>query len=406
MTIELSLNECTGGVTAPRGFVAGGLYAGIRKAKKDVAMIHSKTPATAAGVFTLNKTQASCVLVDKLQLQRSASCSAVVINSGNANACTGERGLNDSWTMIDSVASALNIPREQILVSSTGVIGQYLPMDKVVPGIQQLSSHMSRTGNRDAAEAIMTTDTFSKEAAVQFTIGHSVVTIGGMAKGSGMIAPNMATMLAFITTDAEIDQPLLQKALRHANGRSFNRITVDGDMSTNDMAIVLANGQAGNQPIKDHTEEFQLFLAGLEYVMIKLAKMIARDGEGATKLIEILVTGSTTEEQAAQAAKAVANSNLVKTAIHGSDANWGRILAAVGYSGIDFNPDDVEISFDDVQVLRRNYEIVLDEEKAKAALSKDSVLVSINLNQGSASARVWTCDLTKEYVHINASYRS
>jgi glutamate N-acetyltransferase/amino-acid N-acetyltransferase len=406
MTIELSLNECTGGVTAPRGFVAGGLYAGIRKAKKDIAMIHSKTPATAAGVFTLNKTQASCVLVDKLQLRRSASCSAVVINSGNANACTGERGLNDSWTMIDSVASALNIPREQILVSSTGVIGQYLPMDKVVPGIQQLSSHLSRTGNRDAAEAIMTTDTFSKEAAVQFTVGRSVVTIGGMAKGSGMIAPNMATMLAFITTDAEIDQPLLQKALRHANGRSFNRITVDGDMSTNDMAIVLANGQAGNQPIKDHTEEFQLFLAGLEYVMIKLAKMIARDGEGATKLIEILVTGSTTEEQAAQAAKAVANSNLVKTAIHGSDANWGRILAAVGYSGIDFNPDDVEISFDDVQVLRRNYEIVLDEEKAKAALSKDSVLVSINLNQGSASARVWTCDLTKEYVHINASYRS
>ena len=406
MTIEQSLNECTGGVTAPLGFTAGGMYAGIRKAKKDIALIRSRTPATVAGVFTQNKTQAACVIVDKLQLQNSPKCSAVVVNSGNANACTGERGFNDAWTMIETTAGALDVPKEQVLVSSTGVIGQYLPMDKVVPGIRQLATQLSPSGNRDAADAIMTTDTFSKETAVKFSIGSSSITIGGMAKGSGMIAPNMATMLAFVTTDAVIAQPLLSKALRHANSRSFNRITVDGDMSTNDMVLVLANGEAGNKPIKDHTEEYQLFLAALEYVLIKLAKMIARDGEGATKLVEILVTGATSEDDAVQAAKAVANSNLVKTAIHGADANWGRIIAAVGYSGIDFNPDLVEISFDDVPVLNRNYEIVVDEEKAKAALSKDTVVVTIDLNQGSASARVWTCDLTKQYVHINASYRS
>jgi glutamate N-acetyltransferase/amino-acid N-acetyltransferase len=406
MTIEQSLNECSGGVTAARGFLAGGLYCGIRKVKKDIAIIYTPTPAAAAGVFTINKTQAACVLVDKIQLRNSTTCSAVVVNSGNANACTGERGLNDTWTMIEATAASLHIPKELVLVSSTGVIGQYLPMDKILPGIQQLSAQLTPGGNMDASEAIMTTDTFSKEAAVKFTLGSSVVTIGGMAKGSGMIAPNMATMLAFITTDAAIDQPLLMKALQHANNKSFNRITVDGDMSTNDMAIILANGEAKNSPICEHTEEYQLFVSALEYVMIKLAKMIARDGEGATKLVEILVTGAKAEEEAVQAARSIANSNLVKTAIHGADANWGRILAAVGYSGIDFNPDLVEVSFGDVKILKKNYEIVLDEEKAKAVLSKDTVLVSVNLNQGSASARMWTCDLTKDYVHINASYRS
>ncbi len=406
MNNELSFDECTGGVTAPRGFRAGGLYAGIRKAKKDLAIIYSERPATVAGVFTLNKTQAACVVVDKLQLQRSTACSAVVVNSGNANACTGERGLNDAWAMVDATASALNIPPEQIMVSSTGIIGQYLPMEKVVSGIRQLAEQSGSWNGHDAAEAIMTTDTFTKEAAVKFSLGQSVITIGGMAKGSGMIAPHMATMLGFITTDAVIPQPLLTKALRHANNKSFNRITVDGDTSTNDMVLVLANGEAGNKPIKDHTEEYELFVSALEYVLIKLAKMIARDGEGATKLVEVLVTGAQSEEEAVQAAKAVANSNLVKTAIHGADANWGRIIAAVGYSGIDFDPDQVEISFDDVLVLKRNYEIVLDEEKAKAALSKDSVVITIDVNRGNASARVWTCDLTKEYVHINASYRS
>ncbi|MCI0708471.1 MAG: bifunctional glutamate N-acetyltransferase/amino-acid acetyltransferase ArgJ [Ignavibacteriae bacterium] len=406
MKQQIPLNEIEGGVTAAQGFVTGGLYCGIRKAKKDLGIIYSETPASVAGVFTLNKTQAAPILVCKSQLKKSHICSAVVVNSGNANACTGERGLNDAWTMVKATAKALNIPDEQVMVSSTGVIGQYLPIEKITTGIEELAGKLSRTGNGDAAEAIMTTDTFPKQVAVKFTLGHSVVTVGGMAKGSGMIAPNMATMLAFVTTDVAIGQPLLQKALALANNRSFNRITVDGDMSTNDMALIMANGKAQNTAFTEDSEEFKLFCAALEYVMIKLAKMIARDGEGATKLIEVVVKGAHSEDEAAKAASAVANSNLVKTAIHGADANWGRILAAVGYSGIDFNPDDVEISFNELPVLKRNYEIVLDEEKAKHALSQENIVVIINLNLGNQSARFWTCDLTKEYVHINASYRS
>ena len=406
MKNNIPVSECQGGVTAPKGFVAGGLYCGIRKTKKDLGMLVSAHPATVAGVFTLNKTQAAPILVDKIQLLRSKLCSAVVVNSGNANACTGERGLNDAWEMVRLTSQALNLPEEQVFISSTGVIGQYLPMDKMATGIRELAGKLTADGNGDAAEAIMTTDTYRKEAAVRFSLGPSIVTIGGMAKGSGMIAPNMATMLGFVTTDISISPQLLQKALSRANHRSFNRITVDGDMSTNDMVLLLANGQAQNEAFGEHSEEFQLFCAALEYVLIKLAKMIARDGEGATKLIEIVVKGARTEEEATQAARSVANSNLVKTAIHGCDANWGRIMAAVGYSGVDFNPENIEILFGDLRVLNKNYEIVLDEEKAKAILSKDSVQIVIDLNHGSQQARFWTCDLTKEYVHINASYRS
>ena len=268
-------------------------------------MIVSQTPATVAGVFTLNKTQAAPVLVDKLQLKRSAVCSAIIVNSGNANACTGERGMNNAWEMVKATARALNVPETQVMVSSTGVIGQYMPMEKVLPAISELAGKLDVGGNTDAAESIMTTDTFPKEAAVKFTLGDTVVTIGGVAKGSGMIAPNMATMLAFVTTDIAISQELLSKALRSANNRSFNRITVDGDMSTNDMVLVLANGMARNHSVSENSEEYQLFATGLEYVLIKLAKMIAEDGEGATKLIEIMVKGARSEEEAAQAARAV-----------------------------------------------------------------------------------------------------
>ncbi|MEK6755599.1 MAG: bifunctional glutamate N-acetyltransferase/amino-acid acetyltransferase ArgJ [Bacteroidota bacterium] len=402
----IRVDECQGGITAPQGFVAAGMYCGIRKVKKDLALIVSQVPATVAGVFTINRTQAAPILVDKAQLKRSSLCSAIVVNSGNANACTGERGLNDAWGIVKATAAALNVPEAQVMVSSTGVIGQYLPMEKILPAVPELAGKLSHSGSSDAAESIMTTDTYPKEAAVKFTLGDAVVTIGGVAKGSGMIAPNMATMLAFITSDVVISQPLLAKALKAATDKSFNRITVDGDMSTNDQVLVLANGLAKNASLTENSEEFQLFSAALEYVLIKLAKMIARDGEGATKLIEIIVKGARTEEEAAQAAQAVANSNLVKTALHGADANWGRILAAVGYSGIDFNPDNVEISFNDLPILKRNYEIVLDEEKAKQALLKENIIVTIDLNQGNQFARFWTCDLTKEYIHINASYRS
>ena len=296
-----AMNECPGGITAPLGFRAAGMYCGIRKIKKDIAMIVSDAPATVAGVFTLNKTQAAPVLVDKIQLKRSTVCSVIVVNSGNANACTGERGLSDAWEMVRATALALNVPETRVMISSTGVIGQYMPMDKISPAIAELAGKLSKDGNADTAEAIMTTDTFPKEAAVRFTLGGRTVTIGGVAKGSGMIAPNMATMLAFVTTDIALDQALLAKALQGANNRSFNRITVDGDMSTNDMVLVLANGMARNAPITDNSEEYQLFAAALEYVLIKLAKMIAKDGEGATKLIEIMVKGAKSEEEAAQA---------------------------------------------------------------------------------------------------------
>jgi glutamate N-acetyltransferase/amino-acid N-acetyltransferase len=403
---DIPVDECQGGVTAPEGFLAAAKFCAIRKTKKDLALIVSAVPATVAGVFTLNRTQAAPIIVDKMQLSRSSVCSAIVVNSGNANACTGERGLNDAWDTVKAAADALKLPVEQVMVSSTGVIGQYLPMEKVLPGVKDLAGKLSRSGNKDVAEAIMTTDTRPKEVAVKFTLGHNMVSIGGVAKGSGMIAPNMATMLAFITTDVVISQPLLSKALTAATNRSFNRITVDGDMSTNDQALVLANGLAKNKAFGENSEEYHLFSAALEYVMIKLAKMIARDGEGATQLIEVLVKGARSEEEAVQAGRAVANSNLVKTAIHGADANWGRVLAAVGYSGIEFNPDEVEISFNDLPILKRNYGVVFDEEAAKGTLSQDTVVISIDLNQGNQAARFWTCDLTKEYVHINASYRS
>jgi glutamate N-acetyltransferase/amino-acid N-acetyltransferase len=293
-----------------------------------------------------------------------------------------------------------------VLVSSTGVIGQYLPIDKIITGIEMLAGQLSVDGHTDAAEAIMTTDTYMKEAAVRVTLNGTAVTIGGMAKGSGMIAPNMATMLAFITTDAALSPDALQTALRRANDRSFNRITVDGDMSTNDMALMLANGAAGGKAIAPGSPAFETFCEALEVVMAKMAKMIARDGEGATKLVEIRVTGAHSEAEAAQAAESVANSNLVKTAIHGADANWGRILAAVGYSGIDFNPDLVSISFNDLPILKPNYQIVIDEAKAKVVLQQENIVVQIDLAQGNAEAKFWTCDLSKEYVHINASYRS
>ncbi len=400
-------HEIAGGITAPKGFTAAGLYCGIRKVKKDIALIKSDVPANVAAVFTLNKTLAAPVIVDKELLQKgNGTCTAIVVNSGNANACTGEQGMKDAWTMVKETAQALNIPETEVIISSTGVIGQYLPMENVVSGIRQLPSQVSSDGSNDAAQAIMTTDTYSKELAVEFEIGGKPVRIGGIAKGSGMIAPNMATMLAFLTTDATIDRPLLQKTFAKLIDESFNRISVDGDMSTNDMATLQANGLAGAPKIEEGTKEFTVFSQALEYVLVKLAKMIARDGEGATKLVEIVVRGAKTEQEAVQAARSVANSNLVKTAIHGADANWGRILAAVGYSGIDFDPEKVTLFFNELPILEQNYGIVIDEAKAKEVFLKENITITINLNQGSESAKFWTCDLSKEYVHINASYRS
>ncbi len=401
------ITEAQGGLTAPRGFYTAGIHCGIKKMKKDLALLFSETPARAAGIFTTNKVPAAPVTIDKQQLARSSRFRAIVVNSGNANACTGERGYNDCWEMVRLTAASLGITEREVLVSSTGVIGQYLPMEKLEHGIRDAAAMLDADGHTAAAEAIMTTDKFSKEFAVKVDLNGAEVAIGGMAKGSGMIAPNMATMLAFITTDANISSELLHSTLKHAADRSFNRISVDGDTSTNDMVLVLANGVAGNEKLvnQDHPA-YRLFYDAFEQVLIRLSKMIVMDGEGATKFIEIRVTDAKSEETAVQAAKAIANSNLVKTAIHGEDANWGRIIAAVGYSGIDFNPDHVEIFFDDVPILGRCYKINFSEDEASRVLKQREITITVNLHQGNAAASFWTCDLSKDYVAINANYRT
>ena len=400
-------NESFRGITGPKGFHASGVHSGIKKMKKDLALIFSSVPSVAAGIFTTNKVPAAPVIVSKQLLERSSSFRAVLINSGNANSCTGERGLNDAWSMAQWTAQALKIDPLEVLVSSTGVIGQYLPMDRVHAGIKEAEIMLDSDGHTAAAEAIMTTDTFPKELAVQVNVDGVDVTIGGMAKGSGMIAPNMATMLAFITSDAAISAGLLQHALKQAADHSFNRITVDGDTSTNDMVLILANGLAHNAPLSSTVDPgYQTFYDALEHLLVRLSKMIVLDGEGATKFVEIQVTGAASEATAAQAARSIANSNLVKTAINGEDANWGRILAAVGYSGIDFSPEDVEISFGSVPILGKAYAIDFSESEAKRVLRQKEITITVDLNQGDASAAFWTCDLSKEYVAINANYRT
>lgn len=394
------------GVTAPIGFKASGLFCGIKKVRKDIALVVSDVPAVAAAMFTTNSVVAAPVVVDREQMALGGKIRAIVVNSGNANACTGERGMNDAWTMVRDTAEALGIAKEEVLVSSTGVIGQYLPMDVVRPGVRAAAEHLGPDGS-GAAEAIRTTDTFAKEAAVRCAIDGTRVTVGGMAKGSGMIAPNMATMLAFVTTDAAVTPAVLQAATRQAVDRSFHRISVDGDTSTNDMVAVLANGLAGNKLIDTvGGPGYDAFYLALEHVLITLSKMIVMDGEGATKFVEIRVTEAPSEEAAAQVARTVANSSLVKTALHGEDANWGRILAAMGRSGVTFDPAKVEIDFGDVPILRSNYRIDFSEEAAKEVLSCRDIAITIRMGAGDASAFFWTCDLSKEYVAINANYRT
>ena len=399
--------EQSGGVAGPKGYRAAGVHCGVRKVKKDLALLYSTVPATAAAVFTTNSVVAAPVMVDRFQLSRSPRVQAIIVNSGNANACTGERGLNDAWAMVRETARKLGIAEDAVLVSSTGVIGQYLPMNNILEGIGLAVSALDVGGAPDAAEAIMTTDTFPKEASVRMVLGGTEVTLGGMAKGSGMIAPNMATMLAFVTSDVAISPEVLQTALKQAVDRSFHRISVDGDTSTNDMVAVLANGLAGNQLIATIQDpSYPLFYAALEFLLIKLAKMIVVDGEGATKFVEVKVVGAASEAAAVRAGRSIANSNLVKTAMNGEDANWGRVLAALGSSGISFDATQVEISFGTVPILRKNYNIDFSEEEAKRVLGQKEVTITVNLNQGGSTASFWTCDLSREYVAINANYRT
>lgn len=394
-----------GGVTAALGFKAAGVKARIKYDKKDVAVIYSEAPAAAAGVFTTNKVKAAPVVLTMEHLA-DGSARAVVVNSGYANACTGEDGMAIAREMAAVTAKGLNIKPEDVIVASTGVIGQQIPMERLIPGITMAVGELSDDGGSDAAEAIMTTDTVPKKAAVQFALAGKTITIGGIAKGSGMINPNMATMLSFVTSDAAIAPALLQKALKYATDRSFNMVTVDGDTSTNDTLVIMANGLAGNPVIDTEDENFNFFRDALLEVCMALAKMVARDGEGATKFVEIKVLHAVSFEDGKNVAMAVANSNLVKTAIFGEDANWGRIICAVGYSGVNIDPGKIDIFLGDEKMAENGSGLNFSEERAREILQGKEVAITIDLHLGDASVTAWTCDFSYDYVKINADYRT
>jgi glutamate N-acetyltransferase/amino-acid N-acetyltransferase len=393
-----------GGVTTPRGFRASGISAGIKAKGLDLALLVSDTPASAAAVFTLNKAQAAPILVSREHLVRSgAVVRAVIVNSGCANACTGDEGMNAARGMAAETARLVGCPVEQVLVASTGVIGVALPMAKITAGLPRAFAALASDQGPQAARAIMTTDPFPKEAAAHVTIGGREVTIGGMAKGSGMIEPMMATMLGFVTTDASVPAPLLQRALTEAVNSTFNAITVDGECSTNDTVMLLANGQSGATVGES---DYAAFVRGLQAVCLELALGIVRGGEGATKLVTVTVTGAASEADARRTAKAIANSLLVKTAIHGGDPNWGRLIAVAGRAGVAFDLNRAKVTigstvlFDD----GRPY----DERAPDAAdyLKGKDLTVSVDLGAGRAQSTVFTCDLSAEYVRINADYRT
>lgn len=396
-----------GSVTLPQGFLAQGVVAETKKtAQKDLAIIYSTTPCTAAGVFTTNKVRAACIDLNKNHLQ-DGKAQAIVVNSGNANACTGEQGWEDAVAMAASTAECLELRPQDILVASTGVIGVYLPLEPIKQGIVAAAGTLSEAGGSNAAEAILTTDLTTKEVAVEVDMAGYPVRIGAIAKGSGMIHPNMATMLCFITTDVGITNKCLDSMLRSAVGQSFNLISVDGDTSTNDMALILANGQAGNPLLDDpDSEAGQAFQKALDYVTITLAKMIARDGEGANHLIEVQVENAPDEATAKTIARAITASNLIKTAVFGEDANWGRILAAAGYCGAEFDPGRVDIYLGEEMVAQGGMGLAFDEDLARQELQKDTVIIRFDLNSGEYSATAWGCDLSYEYVRINAAYRT
>ncbi|CFX05898.1 Arginine biosynthesis protein ArgJ [Syntrophomonas zehnderi OL-4] len=396
-----------GSVTSPQGFLAQGVAAEIKKNdKKDLAIIYSTTPCTAAGVFTTNIVRAACVDLNRNYL-KDGKAQAIVVNSGNANACTGEQGWEDTVAMAATAADCLELHPHDTLVASTGVIGVYLPMEQVKQGIVAAAGTLSEQGGANAAAAILTTDLIPKEVAVEVDIAGYPVRIGAIAKGSGMIHPNMATMLCFITTDVGITNKCLDHMLRSSVGRSFNMISVDGDTSTNDMALILANGQAGNPLLDDpDSEAGQAFQKALDYVTITLAKMIARDGEGANHLIEVQVEKAPDEITAQTIARAITASNLIKAAVFGEDANWGRILAAAGYCGAQFDPGRVDIYLGEEMVAQDGMGLVFDEDLARQELQKDTVIIRLDLKSGSYSATAWGCDLSYEYVRINAAYRT
>lgn len=396
-----------GNIAKPKGFRATGIYCGIKKVEKlDLGIIISEEPSVAAGVYTTNLFQAAPLKVTKQSIENGGKLQAIIVNSGNANACTGDQGMDDACGMQLAVQEAFSIPSKMVGVASTGVIGQYLPMERIQEGIKQLPLTLNDDSGSLFSQAILTTDLVEKTICVELTIDGQVVTIAGTAKGSGMIHPNMATMLSFITTDASIEPSYLQYILKKATDESFNMITVDGDTSTNDMVLVMANGYAGNIQITKEHPEAEDFYHALCFVMKDLAQKIARDGEGATKLIEVEVRKAQTVDMARKVAKSVIGSNLVKTAVYGADANWGRIICAVGYSETPINPDIIDVWLGDLQVVKGSFPLPFDEVAATAYLQQEKVKILIDLNDGVEDAVAWGCDLTYDYVKINASYRT
>jgi len=395
--------EVPGAVCAPQGFRAAGVAAGIKPSgNPDVTLIVSDYPASAAGVFTTNRVVAAPVIVSREHLAGGAA-RAIAINAGNANACTGTQGMQDARRMAQVAAQLLEVPVEQVLVASTGIIGRPMPMDRLEAGLALAASELSAENGSQAARSIMTTDTRPKEIAVEITIDGVRVRIGGICKGSGMIEPNMATMLAFITTDAEVWPEVLQSALTSAVERSFNCVTVDGDTSTNDSLLILANGASGVRVTPD-SPAHRAFCEGLLHVCTHLAKELARDGEGATKLVEIQVHGARSTSQARTVGKSIANSPLVKTALYGNDPNWGRILCAAGYSGVPIDQDRLALTLCGYPLVREGEPVEFDEAAVSQAMREPEVLILLDLGQGRYSSTVWTCDFSYDYVRINAEY--
>jgi len=398
----MNIKKLALGVTAPVGFLAGGTACGIKKNFPDLGLLVSEKVASAAGVFTSNLVKAAPVLVSSQQI-KGGRARAIVVNSGNANACTGEQGLRDAWDMVDTAARALGISREEVLVCSTGVIGETLPMKAVTRGIEALAGEVSREGEEAFARALMTTDSFPKNTALEVTTSQGTFRVGGAAKGAGMIHPNMATMLAFITTDVEVTPSALREVLKEAVDHSFNRITVDGDTSTNDTVLALANGASG---VKGKGKNLDILLQALKKVCQELAKMIVKDGEGATKVVKILVSGARNSQEAEKAARRVANSLLVKTALYGEDPNWGRLAAAVGSSGALLDPARLKVTIGDVEIVKEGLGITQAEEAAHEVMRQREYTLALDLGVGKGEYWVWTCDLTYDYIRINAEYRS
>lgn len=405
------MNVISGGVTAVLGFSAAGIKAGLKKnGNKDMALVYSDVDATVAGVFTTNVVKAAPVQRDIEIVKNNETVRGIILNAGNANACTGVAGKKADKAMAKSAADALGVLEDSILTASTGVIGQLLPEDKVVAGAKLAVAALKKDGGTEAAEAIMTTDTYKKECAVTVEIGGKTVTVGAMTKGSGMIHPNMATMLCVCATDVNITKELLQEAISEVVNKSFNMISVDRDTSTNDSYVVLANGKAGNEKITEKNADYEAFKEAMEYVAVSLAKLMAADGEGATKLLEVKVVNASSDEDAKVLSKSVITSNLVKAAVFGNDANWGRIFCALGYSGVRFNPEVIDLYIESeagkIQITKDGMATDYSEEFATEILKGKAVTATVDMKAGSSEATAWGCDLTYDYVKINGDYRS